>query len=204
MSKNGFRIAVTMHPEIVVYIHNVLSLHIDFTFKRVDRDMDEWEPEVAGFVDRINRRQTFANLYCDEQDRKAFAQLFHELFETVHLGTSKRLQLAPFYPDATCRVIMIHDGSGDGPDSVDNATPNSATVGTDDLPNVLSDNVPMSSSEFDPVTPQNLGLLSWDQLMPKSHISNSIDSAWPSEIHHEKCQNPARVWTALCKARKAW
>lgn len=55
MSKNGFRITVTMHPEIIVYIHNVLSLHIDFTFKRVDGDMDEWE--VAGFVDRINRRR---------------------------------------------------------------------------------------------------------------------------------------------------
>jgi hypothetical protein len=47
MSKNGFRLVVTMHPQIAKLIHNILALVIDFTFKRVEGKMDEWE--VAGF-----------------------------------------------------------------------------------------------------------------------------------------------------------
>ncbi|KAJ7481297.1 hypothetical protein B0H11DRAFT_2193481 [Mycena galericulata] len=49
--KNGFRLIVTMHPYIAMFIHNILALIIDYTFKRVEGDLDEWE--VAGFVDRV-------------------------------------------------------------------------------------------------------------------------------------------------------
>ncbi|KAF8198843.1 hypothetical protein K438DRAFT_1759491 [Mycena galopus ATCC 62051] len=33
MSKNGFRLVVTMHPQLAILIHKILSLNIDFTFK---------------------------------------------------------------------------------------------------------------------------------------------------------------------------
>ncbi|KAF8145026.1 hypothetical protein K438DRAFT_2100248 [Mycena galopus ATCC 62051] len=36
MSKNGFRLVVTMHPQIALYIHHTLALNIDFTFKHVE------------------------------------------------------------------------------------------------------------------------------------------------------------------------
>jgi hypothetical protein len=49
MSKNGFRLVVTMHPQIAILIHKILSLNIDFTFKRVEGKIDEWE--VVGMVD---------------------------------------------------------------------------------------------------------------------------------------------------------
>jgi hypothetical protein len=55
MDKNGFRLVVTMHPYIARFIHQVLSLSIDHTFKRVEGDMDEWE--VAGFSDRFLHRE---------------------------------------------------------------------------------------------------------------------------------------------------
>ncbi|KAJ6449035.1 hypothetical protein DFH09DRAFT_1118706 [Mycena vulgaris] len=59
MSKNGFHLVVTMHPEIASFIHLILSVHIDYTFKRVEGTMDEWE--VAGFLDRFKYR--FSNHY---------------------------------------------------------------------------------------------------------------------------------------------
>ncbi|KAJ7739455.1 hypothetical protein DFH07DRAFT_943933 [Mycena maculata] len=53
MSKNGFRLAVTMHPQIAMFIHKILSLNINFTFTRAKGDMDEWE--VAGLLDRAKQ-----------------------------------------------------------------------------------------------------------------------------------------------------
>ena len=55
MSKNGFRLLVTMHPLIARFIHLVLSLSIDYTFQRVDGELDEWE--VAGFLDRFKHSE---------------------------------------------------------------------------------------------------------------------------------------------------
>ncbi|KAJ7911671.1 hypothetical protein B0H13DRAFT_2660420 [Mycena leptocephala] len=105
MDKNSFRLVVTMHPYIARFIHQVLSLSIDYTFKRVEGDMDEWE--VAGFLDRFLHRLTFASLYCDRQTHPAFAQLFTELFDTVQQVTCEQFKLAPFYPDANCRVVIL-------------------------------------------------------------------------------------------------
>ncbi|KAJ7774684.1 hypothetical protein B0H14DRAFT_2631897 [Mycena olivaceomarginata] len=105
MSKNGFRLVVTMHPQIAMFIHKLLCLYIDYTFRRVEGKMDEWE--VAGFLERFQQRLTFGSLYCDTQTKEAFAQLFTELFDTIFQVTGESLKLAPFYPDAKCRVIVM-------------------------------------------------------------------------------------------------
>ncbi|KAJ7713619.1 hypothetical protein B0H16DRAFT_1252776, partial [Mycena metata] len=70
-----------------------------------DGEMDEWE--VAGFVDRFQRRLTFASWYCNSKSRVAFAHLFFEFFDAVKRLTGETLKLAPFYPDAKCRIIML-------------------------------------------------------------------------------------------------
>jgi hypothetical protein len=57
MSKNGFRFVVTMHPQIAILIHKILSLNIDFTFKWVEGEMDEWD--VVGLVARVKKRRLF-------------------------------------------------------------------------------------------------------------------------------------------------
>ncbi|KAJ7936884.1 hypothetical protein B0H13DRAFT_2430847 [Mycena leptocephala] len=105
MSKNGFRLVVTMHPQIAKLIHNILALVIDYTFKRVEGKMDEWE--VAGIVDRFKKRYTLGSLYCDTKNTEAFAQLFTEFFDTIQHITGQRLKIAPFYPDAKCRVVIL-------------------------------------------------------------------------------------------------
>ncbi|KAJ6454721.1 hypothetical protein C8R47DRAFT_1228572 [Mycena vitilis] len=101
IEKHGFRLIVTMHPYIATLIHEVLSLSIAYTFKRIKGTLDEWE--VVGFSDRVQERLTFASLYCDKQTRQAFAQLFTELFDTVQQVTG----IAPFFPTAKCRAIIL-------------------------------------------------------------------------------------------------
>ncbi|KAJ7440049.1 hypothetical protein FB451DRAFT_1191835 [Mycena latifolia] len=90
MSKNGFRLVVTMHPQIAMFIHRILSLNIDYTFKLI---------QLEGL--------TFRSLYCDTATGEAFAQLFTELFDTIRLLTGQPLKLAPFFPDAKCRIVML-------------------------------------------------------------------------------------------------
>ena len=46
---------ITMHPRLAKHFHSVLYLCIDYTFKQVKGDVDEWE--VVGFLDRFKRRK---------------------------------------------------------------------------------------------------------------------------------------------------
>lgn len=55
MTKGDFTLVVTLNVQLVYLIHTVLSIVIDFTFKRVEGDMDEWV--VSGFSDRFKRRE---------------------------------------------------------------------------------------------------------------------------------------------------
>jgi hypothetical protein len=50
---------------------------------------------------------TFASLFCDVKTTEAFTQLFTELFDTIARVTGKPLKLAPFFPDAKCRIVML-------------------------------------------------------------------------------------------------
>ncbi|KAJ7799505.1 hypothetical protein B0H14DRAFT_3787817, partial [Mycena olivaceomarginata] len=68
-------------------------------------NMDEWE--VASMSDRFKQRITFASLFCDVKTTEAFTQLFTELFDTIARVTGKPLKLAPFFPDAKCRIVML-------------------------------------------------------------------------------------------------
>ncbi|KAJ7112341.1 hypothetical protein C8R44DRAFT_882712 [Mycena epipterygia] len=94
---NGFRLVVTMQPQIGMFIHKLLSLNIDYTFKRVKGAMDEWE--VVGL--------TFASLFCDKKSDEAFVQLFAELFDTIKQVTGEALKLQPFFPGTNCWTVML-------------------------------------------------------------------------------------------------
>ncbi|KAJ7223424.1 hypothetical protein GGX14DRAFT_387743 [Mycena pura] len=59
-----------------------------------------------------------------------------------------------------------------GPDSVDNATPNSTTVGTDDLPNVLSDNVPIIMPL--PLAQESNVIECWQKNLIQSRLKTSV------------------------------
>ncbi|KAJ6487476.1 hypothetical protein C8R47DRAFT_1127593 [Mycena vitilis] len=105
IAKGDFDLVVTLNVQLVYLIHSVLSIVIDFTFKRVEGDMDEWV--VSGFSDRFERRITFARLYCNKKSEAAFHELFHQLFDAIHRVTGVKLKLRPFFPDGNCRIVML-------------------------------------------------------------------------------------------------
>jgi hypothetical protein len=94
--QDDIKIAVTMHPRIIRHIHSCRFLAIDFTFKRVEGDTNEWE--VASNLDRFHMRMshlslfihgkilmkcfinyvgvTLASLFCNKARRDAFRLLF--------------------------------------------------------------------------------------------------------------------------------
>ncbi|KAJ7129118.1 hypothetical protein C8R46DRAFT_1202508 [Mycena filopes] len=151
MAKNGFKLVVTMHPQIVMYIHRVLYLVIDYTFKRVEGELDEWE--VAAFLDRFNHRLTFASLYCDTKSPEAFEQLFTELFAAIASFTGETFKLAPFFPDGKCRVIIL-DGEvaqaqGFGRFLVKYNDPKLSGITTRDPIEILSSSLKTCSKHFE-------------------------------------------------------
>nr|GAT48672.1 predicted protein [Mycena chlorophos] len=107
IKRGDYKMIVTLHPQLAPYIHTVLALIIDYTFKHVEGNMDEWE--VVAFSERFKIRILFATLYCDRKSRPSFEGLFTEFFDIVYQVTGQRLAMRPFYPDANCRV-MVMDG----------------------------------------------------------------------------------------------
>ncbi|KAJ7798700.1 hypothetical protein B0H14DRAFT_3156797 [Mycena olivaceomarginata] len=105
MSKGDFNLVVTLHPQLAKFIHGVLALAIDYTFKRIEGDMDEWE--VVRFSERFKCRIPFASFYCDRKTKPAFEQLFIELFDAVYRVTGDKFHLCPFYPDAKLPSIAM-------------------------------------------------------------------------------------------------
>lgn len=76
----------------------------------IDSNRTAWvfcRQRVTWLLQLYNSGLTFASLYCDKKTREAFAQLFTELFDTVRQVTGQGLKLAPFFPDANCRTIML-------------------------------------------------------------------------------------------------
>nr|GAT54288.1 predicted protein [Mycena chlorophos] len=105
INKGDYKMIVTLHAQLAPYIHTILALIIDYTFKHIEGEMDEWE--IVGFSERFKIRIIFATLYCDRKSRPSFEALFTEFFDVVYLVTGQRLAMRPFYPDANCRVLVM-------------------------------------------------------------------------------------------------
>jgi hypothetical protein len=55
MATGDTKWVITMHPRLAKYFHQVYYLAIDYTFKRVKGNIDEWE--IVGFIERLKRRK---------------------------------------------------------------------------------------------------------------------------------------------------
>ncbi|KAF8225893.1 hypothetical protein L208DRAFT_1503629 [Tricholoma matsutake] len=87
------------------YIHIVLYLYIDYTFKWVTGELNAWD--VVRFLDRLNCWIIFATLFCDRATREAFLQLFTEFADMVTQVTGSILKLCAFFPDGSLRCIIL-------------------------------------------------------------------------------------------------
>ena len=119
---------VTMNHGLIAYVHSVKYLAIDYTFKRVQGEFDEWK--IVGFLTDVGRRKylssllsitlprlksfllgvIFATLYCDRATTETFEALFTEFFVTVDRCTGKPLKFNVFFPqspDANLLAILV-------------------------------------------------------------------------------------------------
>ncbi|KIJ42487.1 hypothetical protein M422DRAFT_48156 [Sphaerobolus stellatus SS14] len=105
--KPDFRLAVTMHPQLVKYIHDVDFIVVHFTFKPVRGNIDRWD--VAGFLECIGRRILFVSIYSTRKTRAMYYVLWREFFDTVKVVTGKELRMPVFHGEGRLKAI-IPDG----------------------------------------------------------------------------------------------
>ncbi|CAK5267847.1 unnamed protein product [Mycena citricolor] len=105
ISKADFRLAVTMNSSIMQYIHRMRAIMFDYSYKRVNGDINECE--AVGFSNFLSQRITLGSIYGDGLDTNAYVHLFTEFWDSVESSTGCFLKLAPFYPDGKLKVIVL-------------------------------------------------------------------------------------------------
>ncbi|KAJ7572171.1 hypothetical protein C8J56DRAFT_1069546 [Mycena floridula] len=104
-SEDNINLVVTMLEPLVNLVHSMHYLTIDYTFKRIDGKMNEWE--IVGFSPEFTCRKSVASLYCDSQTTQAFFLLFREFFRHVERVTGKALRFRAFVADEEKEHVMM-------------------------------------------------------------------------------------------------
>ncbi|KAG2004393.1 hypothetical protein CC2G_002954 [Coprinopsis cinerea AmutBmut pab1-1] len=104
VGQSEFKLVVTMLQSLVKDIHKANSLEMDFSFKRVYGEMNEWD--VAGFLPDRNKRVTFAHLYCNRATKEAFTTLFNELWRVIREVTGSVLKFKVFFPEDPAALLL--------------------------------------------------------------------------------------------------
>lgn len=97
------RLVVTMFQGIAKYFHQARHLAVDFTFKRVKGEMNQWD--VATNVARFNERAILASIYCDKSDRETYTELFDMLFEQIERVTGSKLLIFAVHGEGVRAVL---------------------------------------------------------------------------------------------------
>ncbi|KAJ7315705.1 hypothetical protein DFH08DRAFT_820276 [Mycena albidolilacea] len=88
MTKGDFTLVVTLNPQLVYLIHSVLSVVIDYIFKHIEGDMDEWV--VSGFSDRFKRSRNHFLLASiatkNQQPHFTSSSTSYSTLSTVHIN----------------------------------------------------------------------------------------------------------------------
>ncbi|KAJ7931025.1 hypothetical protein B0H13DRAFT_2263941 [Mycena leptocephala] len=85
MYKNGFRLVVTMHPQIA------------------NEPKTKWmNGKSRVFVDRFKKPYNVIR-----KTQRPSPSFLSSCFDTIHHIMGQRLKIAPFYPDAKCRIVML-------------------------------------------------------------------------------------------------
>ncbi|GJE97916.1 hypothetical protein PsYK624_141380 [Phanerochaete sordida] len=93
-TKGDIKIIVTMLPALIRWIHKASWIAIDYTFKRVRGEFNEWD--VVTFDDGLKKRITLATLYCNQSTPESYYQLFKEFDDAVRRVTGVELDVQPF------------------------------------------------------------------------------------------------------------
>ncbi|KIJ42312.1 hypothetical protein M422DRAFT_254386 [Sphaerobolus stellatus SS14] len=94
ITKPTYRLAVTMYPELVKYIHEVTFIVVYFMFKPAIGDTNRWD--VACMLQGKNQHELPSYDYL-VATRDLYYVLWHEFFDTVRIITGRELQMPVFH-----------------------------------------------------------------------------------------------------------
>ncbi|KAI0041712.1 hypothetical protein FA95DRAFT_1640147, partial [Auriscalpium vulgare] len=103
-SEYGFNIIVTALPALVAHYHEAFASLHDNTYKRVHGQWKEWE--VVIWVQRLNMRLTLARVYCENETRDAFREMWLALWRTIENVSGKPVRFK-FIHGSGLRAILV-------------------------------------------------------------------------------------------------
>ncbi|KAJ6565748.1 hypothetical protein B0H10DRAFT_2445014 [Mycena sp. CBHHK59/15] len=98
------KVAVTMNSELAQLVHEVQFLVPDFTFKRTEGDLNEWE--VAVWLDGSHERTSVTRIYCNKATKEAFMYIFDGFFMAIEQVTGSPVRFKVFDPEGN--ILSIH------------------------------------------------------------------------------------------------
>ncbi|KAJ6600216.1 hypothetical protein B0H10DRAFT_2441123 [Mycena sp. CBHHK59/15] len=98
------KVAVTMNSELAQLVHEVQFLVPDFTFKRTEGDLNEWE--VAVWLDGSHERTSVTRSYCNKATKEAFMYIFDGFFMAIEQVTGSPVRFKVFDPEGN--ILSIH------------------------------------------------------------------------------------------------
>ncbi|CAK5283656.1 unnamed protein product [Mycena citricolor] len=149
ISKNS-RLVVMMHPMLAQRVHHMTAIMFDYAYKRIEGELNECD--AAGFSNSLNTRILFGSVIGDGLDSASYKTMFSEFWDAVESCTGQTLKLAPFYPDAKLKVIVL-DGDiaqalGLGMFLVNYNKPEISGIHTTDPAEIISYSLKMCSVHF--------------------------------------------------------
>ncbi|CAK5283218.1 unnamed protein product, partial [Mycena citricolor] len=105
ISKRNTRLATTMNALIARHAHKMRALMFDYAYKRIEGSINECE--AVGYSESLSQCITIGSTYGDGVDALSYEEMFTEFWDAVQSSTGRILKLAPFYPDAKLKVIVL-------------------------------------------------------------------------------------------------
>ena len=120
--EGDIKLAVTMNPTLVALIHTAQYLVGDYTFKRVNGELDECEFVI--WHAKMNERElriiisvdgllifksgvTIARLYCNSATCEAFGYAFEALFTSIEKATHQQVKFKVFDKSGHLLAILL-------------------------------------------------------------------------------------------------
>ncbi|KIO19436.1 hypothetical protein M407DRAFT_223087 [Tulasnella calospora MUT 4182] len=100
-AEGDIQLCIAMYPAQARIFHLADYLVIDYTFKRIYGDLNEWE--IVVWHPSHNERTTVGRFLCNKQNREAFRLLWRKLFETVDRLTGRPLHYAVIHKSGTLK-----------------------------------------------------------------------------------------------------
>lgn len=123
--EGNIKVVVTAHPTLASLIHVARYIVCDYTFKRMNSDLNEWE--VAIWHAATNERKhldssflntqlmyvpcmlgvTVARVYCNDATKEAFEYVWEGFFHAIKTATGKDIKFKVFDNSGNIQCVIL-------------------------------------------------------------------------------------------------